>query len=139
MGNILLATGTTATIGPRGGSSPATISYLKSIGGNTQTTATADVSGLADTTLVKAPARLDPGAIQLTLFLDSTTSASNQFTTFKGYQTGKTAVTVTITLPGSIVDTFEQFSGYITEMTTPELAAGDDALTYTMTLTQSTY
>jgi hypothetical protein len=139
MGKILLAVGTTATIVQKSGSSPVTITTLKSIGGNTESMSMADVSGLADTTLVKAPARLDPGTVQFTCYLDDTVSGSNQFSTIRGYQTGKTAVTVAVTLPGSISDSFLSWTGYISETSTPELAAGDDALTYTFTLTQSSY
>lgn len=139
MGSILLSTGTSATIGPRGGSSPSQVSFLKSIGGNEQITSMSDVSALLDGTLVKAPNRLDPGTIQLTLFLDSTAGGSNQWTTLKGYQTNKTAVTITLTLPGSITGIIPPFSGYVSGVTTPEMAAGDDAMTYTITITLSTY
>lgn len=134
---ILIAVGSSATIDNAGGSTPTNLTNLISIGGNTATMSMADVSGVADSTLAKLPARIDPGTVQLTFFLDDTATATNQLTALKTRMTGKTKSVIAVNLPGSSVDTLLTWTGYITEVTTPEVGASDDAMRYTVTLTVS--
>lgn len=134
---ILIAVGSSATIDNFGGSTPTNLTNLISIGGNTSTMSMADVSGVADSTLAKLPARIDPGTVQLTFFLDDTATATNQLTALKTRMTGKTKSVIAVNLPGSSVDTLLTWTGYITEVTTPEVGASDDAMRYTVTLTVS--
>lgn len=134
---ILIAVGSSATIDNAGGSTPTNLTNLISIGGNTATMSMADVSGVADSTLAKLPARIDPGTVQLTFFLDDTATATNQLTALKTRMTGKTKSVIVVNLPGTTVDTLLTWTGYITEVTTPEVGASDDAMRYTVTLTVS--
>lgn len=134
---ILIAVGSSATIDNAGGSTPTNLTNLISIGGNTSTMSMADVSGVADSTLARLPARIDPGTVQLTFFLDDTATATNQLTALKTRMTGKTKSVIAVNLPGSSVDTLLTWTGYITEVTTPEVGASDDAMRYTVTLTVS--
>lgn len=134
---ILIAVGSSATIDNAGGSTPTNLTNLISIGGNTATMSMADVSGVADSTLARLPARIDPGTVQLTFFLDDTATATNQLTALKTRMTGKTKSVIAVNLPGSSVDTLLTWTGYITEVTTPEVGASDDAMRYTVTLTVS--
>lgn len=113
------------------------LTNLVSIGSNSSTVATSDQTGLADTTLVKYPARIDPGNVQFEFFLDDTATASNQLTALRTRLTAKTKSVVTVDFTGSAIDTLFSFTGFITDVTTPTIAAGDDTLKYTVTLTIS--
>ena len=114
-----------------------TLANLVSIGTNSSTAATSDQTGLSDTTLVKFPARIDPGTVQLEFFLDDTATASNQLTSFRSRLTGKTKSVVTVDFTGSAIDSLLSYTGFVTDVTTPNIAAGDDTLRYTVTLTIS--
>jgi len=112
----------------------ATISGLISIGANSRQTTFADVTALSDTTMQRIPVRNDPGTVQLTIFLDDTTTASNLFTTLNTRRTSKVHTRVTVNLPGNNTDDLLIYDGYIQEISTPEVAANDDALRFTITM-----
>lgn len=140
----VLAAGSTAsiaTITASGGTettgSASSLANLISIGTNSQTAATSDQTGLSDTTIVKYPARVDPGTVQLEFYLDDTATATNQLTTFKTKLTAKTKCVVTVDFSGTDIDTLLSYTGYVTDVTTPNVAASDDTLRYTVTLTLS--
>lgn len=122
----------TLTSGVPGGTT--TISNVVSVGGGAYTKNTADVTGLADTTIQRLPARGDSGTVQLTIFLDDTATATNQYTVLKGRMTSGTHTRISVNLPGATIDDLQPYDGYITEVTTPEIASSDDALRYTVTL-----
>lgn len=124
--------GTTETTG-----TPTALANLISVGPNSATIATSDQTGLADSTLVKYPARIDPGTVQLEFFLDDTGSATNQLTLFRARLTGKTKSVIAVDFSGTAIDTLVSYTGYITDVTTPNVAAGDDTLKYQVTMTIS--
>jgi hypothetical protein len=113
------------------------LANLISVGPNTATIATSDQTGLADSTLVKYPARIDPGTVQLEFFLDDTGTSTNQLTLFRARLTGKTKSVVAVDFTGTTIDTLITYTGYITDVTTPNVAAGDDTLKYQVTMTIS--
>jgi hypothetical protein len=135
------AAATIATVTISGGTettgTPAALLNLISVGPNSATIATSDQTGLADTTLVKYPARIDPGTVSLEFFLDDTATSTNQLTTLRARLTGKTKSVVAVDFTGSAIDTLITYTGYITDVTTPNIAAGDDTLKYQVTLTIS--
>lgn len=135
------ASASIATITASGGiettGSASSLTNLVSIGSTSATAATSDQTGLSDTTLVKYPARIDPGTVQLEFFLDDTATATNQLTAFRSKLTGKTKCVVTVDFSGTAIDTLLSYTGYVTDVTTPNIAAGDDTLKYTVTLTIS--
>jgi hypothetical protein len=134
---LVLPAGSTAAVATLTSGSPGAstaISYLISIGGTTYSKATADVTGLSDTTIQRLPSRVDLGTVQLTIFLDDTVTASNQYTSLKARLTNGTHTRITIGLPGANIDDLYVYDGYITEVSSPEIGASDDALRYTVTL-----
>ena len=131
---FVLGAGTTATIDNAGGSSPTTLSNLVSIGGNSATRGKIDVTVLADTTMASLPGRTDPGEVVLTFILDDTSTASNQLTALKTRWSGTTKSVIAVNLPGSTVDNLLTWTGYITNVTTPEVTGEDTSLRYTVTL-----
>jgi len=134
---LVLPAGSTASVATLTSGSPGAataISNLISIGGLTLTKNMADVTGLSDTKIQRLPARVDEGTVQLTIFLDDTTTASNQYTSLKNRLTGGTHTRITINLPGATIDDMYIYDGYVTEVGNPEIAAGDEALRYTVTL-----
>lgn len=135
------ATATIATVTISGSTettgTPVALVNLISVGPNTATIATSDQTGLADSTLVKYPARIDPGTVQLEFFLDDTGTSTNQLTLFRARLTGKTKSVVAVDFTGTTIDTLITYTGYITDVTTPNIAAGDDTLKYQVTLTIS--
>jgi hypothetical protein len=116
---------------------PTPLLNLISVGPNSSTIATSDQTGLADSTLVKYPARIDPGTVQLEFFLDDTATSTNQLTTLRARLTGKTKSVIAVDFTGTAIDTLITYTGYITDVTTPNIAAGDDTLKYQVTLTIS--
>ena len=139
-GDLILPAGTTATY-TIGAGTATTANYLKSVGANEATTAMADVTALADTVLKKKPARVDPGTTDFTFFLDNTAVATNQLNTFKSARDNKSKVVFTINLPDPFDDTttWISYTGYISSISQPEVAAGDEPLTYTVGLQVSGY
>lgn len=140
----VLAIGATATIATvtisgvtETTGTPIPLVNLISVGPNSATIATSDQTGLADSTLVKYPARIDPGTVQLEFFLDDTGTATNQLTLFRARLTGKTKSVVAVDFTGTAIDTLITYTGYITDVTSPNIAAGDDTLKYQVTLTIS--
>lgn len=134
---LVLPAGSTATVATLTSGSPGAttaISNLISVGGTTYTKNTADVTGLSDTTIQRLPARIDVGTVQLTIFLDDTATASNQYTALKLRLTNGTHTRIALNLPGSGIDDMYTYDGYITEVGSPEIGASDDALRYTVTL-----
>lgn len=135
--SLVLPAGSTATVATLSSGSPGSataISHLISIGGATYTKALADVTGLSDTTIQRLPARGDTGTVQLTIFLDDTATANNQYTALKARWSGGTHTRVAVGLPGSSIDDMFAYDGYVTEVTSPEIAAGDEGLRYTVTI-----
>ena len=135
------ATATIATVTISGSTettgTPVALANLISVGPNSATIATSDQTGLADSTLVKYPARIDPGTVQLEFFLDDTGTSTNQLTLFRARLTGKTKSVIAVDFTGTAIDTLITYTGYITDVTTPNVAAGDDTLKYQVTLTIS--
>ena len=138
------ATATIATITISGVTettgTPIPLVNLISVGPNSATIATSDQTGLADSTLVKYPARIDPGTVQFEFFLDdtaNTATTTNQLTLFRARLTGKTKSVVAVDFTGTAIDTLITYTGYITDVTSPNIAAGDDTLKYQVTLTIS--
>lgn len=140
----VLAIGATATIATvtisgvtETTGTPIPLVNLISVGPNSATIATSDQTGLGDSTLVKYPARIDPGTVQLEFFLDDTATSTNQLTLFRARLTGKTKSVVAVDFTGTAIDTLITYTGYITDVTSPNIAAGDDTLKYQVTLTIS--
>jgi hypothetical protein len=135
------ATATIATVTISGSTettgTPTALANLISVGPNSATIATSDQTGLADATLVKYPARIDPGTVQLEFFLDDTGTSTNQLTLFRARLTGKTKSVVAVDFTGTTIDTLITYTGYITDVTSPNVAAGDDTLKYQVTMTIS--
>ena len=135
------ATATIATVTISGSTettgTPVALVNLISVGPISATIATFDQTGLADSTLVKYPARIDPGTVQLEFFLDDTGTSTNQLTLFRARLTGKTKSVVAVDFTGTTIDTLITYTGYITDVTSPNIAAGDDTLKYQVTLTIS--
>lgn len=136
MPDIVFATGTTATIKDEPSGTATALDNLISIGGNESVIAFGDITALADGTLKKRPARIDPGTVQFTFFLDDTVTATNQLTTLKGKRDSKQKVTIAVDLPGSIDTTTKiiSYTGYLSSVGNPEVAASDEALRYTVGL-----
>lgn len=112
----------------------AALSGLISIAANARSMTFADVTALSDTTLQRIPVRSDPGTVQLTIFLEDTVTASNLWTTLNTRRTAKTHTRVTVDLPGANIDGLLIYDGYISEISTPEVAASDEALRFTVSL-----
>jgi hypothetical protein len=123
-----LATGTTSS------GAAVALNFLVTIGGSTFSTAMSDVTGVSDTTIQRLPARFDKGTLQLTMFLDDTATATNQWTVLRTRQTNKTHTRISVGLPGSSIDDMYNYDGYISEVSTPEVGTTDEALRYTVTL-----
>jgi hypothetical protein len=112
----------------------AALSGLISIAANARSIAFADVTALSDTTLQRIPVRADPGTVQLTIFLDDTVTASNLWTVLNTRRTSKVHTRITVDLPGANIDGLLTYDGYISEISTPEVAASDEALRFTVSL-----
>jgi hypothetical protein len=123
-----LATGTTSS------GAAVALNFLVTIGGSTFSTAMSDVTGVSDTTIQRLPARFDKGTLQLTMFLDDTATATNQWTVLRTRQTNKVHTRISVGLPGSSIDDMYNYDGYISEVSTPEVGTTDEALRYTVTL-----
>lgn len=137
---LVLPAGSTATVCTLTAGSPGAttaISNLISVGGSTQSKAVTDVTGLSDTSIQRLPARGDSGTVQLTIFLDDTATATNQYTALKTRLTAGTHTRIQINLPGSGIDDLYVYDGYFTEVSSPEIGASDDALRYTVTMQRS--
>ena len=137
---LVLPAGSSATFATLTAGSPGAttlITNLISVGGLAISRTMADVTGLSDSGIQRLPARVDFGTIQLTMFLDDTVTASNQYTVFKGRMTAGTHTRISINLPGANIDDLEPYDGYITEVSMPEVSASDEALRYTVTLQYS--
>ncbi|NBS94808.1 MAG: hypothetical protein EBT08_01390 [Betaproteobacteria bacterium] len=135
------ASATIATVTISGGTettgTPTPLLNLISVGPNSATIATSDQTGIGDGTLVKYPARIDPGTVSLEFFLDDTATSTNQLTTLRARLTGKTKSVIAVDFTGTAIDTLITYTGYITDVTSPNIAAGDDTLKYQVTLTIS--
>jgi hypothetical protein len=136
MPDIVFPAGTTATIKDEPSGSPTALSNLRSIGGNESTIAFGDITALSDSTLKKRPARIDPGTLTLTFLLDDTAAGSNQVATLKTKRDSKQKVTLSVNLPGSWDDSTAliSYTGYLSSVGYPEIAMGDEPLTYTVGL-----
>lgn len=129
----VLPAGSTLVATYSGTGSPLTVNVV-SITGATKSSAMAETTLLSDTSLKRIPSRIDPGTVQFECYLDDTASASNHLTYLKTCQTGKTSVALAVGLAGTTVDDLLAWSGYISEVTDPQIALGDDVLRFSVTL-----
>lgn len=129
----VLPAGATMTATYTGTGSPVTLNVV-SITGATKSTAMAETTLLSATTLTRIPSRIDPGTVQFECYLDDTATASNHLTYLKTCQTGKTSVALAVGLAGTAVDDLLAWTGYISEITDPQIALGDDVLRFSITL-----
>jgi hypothetical protein len=129
----VLPAGSSATFTYTGTGSPLTLNAV-SIGGATKSTAMAETTLLSATTLTRVPSRLDPGTVTFECLLDDTATASNALTYLKACQTGKTSIAVAVAFPGTTIDDLLAYAGYISEVTDPTIALGDDILRFNVTL-----
>lgn len=129
----VLPAGSSAVFTYTGTGSPLTLNAV-SIGGATKSTAMAETTLLSATTLTRVPSRIDPGTVTFECLMDDTATASNALTYLKACQTGNKTVSVAIGLPGTTVDDLLAYAGYITEITDPTIALGDDVLRFNVTL-----
>ena len=136
MADPIFAVGTTASYAPVAGGTSVNMTGLTSIGGNAKQRAVADVTLLSDTTMKRRPVRTDPGTVQFTFQLQDTVTATNEWTVLNTLLGAGTLITVTVNMPGAFDATaLYSWSGFISELTTPELGANDTMVTYTVTLT----
>lgn len=136
MPDPVFAAGTTASYAPVSGGAPVTMTGLTSIGGNTKARTTAETTLLSDTTLKRRPVRTDPGTVQFTFQLNDTATATNEWSALNTLLGAGTLITVTVNMPGAFDATaLYSWSGFLSDLTTPELSANDTMLTYTATLT----
>lgn len=136
MPDPVFAAGTTASYAPVAGGASVTMTGLTSIGGNTKTRTTAETTLLSDTTLKRRPVRTDPGTVQFTFQLNDTATATNEWSALNTLLGAGTLITVTVNMPGAFDSTaLYSWSGFLSDLTTPELSANDTMLTYTATLT----
>ena len=136
MPDPVFAVGTTAAYVPVAGGSSVTMTGLTAIGGNTKQRAVADITLLSETTMKRRPVRTDHGTVQFTFQLQDTATATNEWTGLNTILVAGTLITVTVNMPGAFDATpLYTFSGFISELTTPELGANDTTVTYTATLT----
>lgn len=129
----VLPAGSTLAATYSGTGSPLTVNVV-SVTGATKSMAMADTTLLSGTSLTRIPSRIDPGTVSFECLLDDTATASNHLTYLKACQTGKTSVALAVGLAGTTVDDLLAWSGYITEVTDPTIALGDDVLRFTITL-----
>lgn len=140
--NVVFAAGTTATYKNNGTAGAGTaLDGLISIGGNSKTRTDTDITDLSGLVIRKRPVRTDPGTVAFNFLVKDTAPATNQWTTLSALVDAGTLVDVTVNLPGTFDNTtplFPTFTGYLKEITTPEIATGDDRLSYTVTMQQTT-
>lgn len=129
----VLPAGSTLVATYTGTGSPVTLN-VTSITGATKSTAMAETTLLSGTTLTRIPSRFDPGTVQFECYLDDTATASNHLTYLKSCQTGKTSVALAVGLAGTAIDDLLAWTGYISEITDPQIALGDDVLRFSVTL-----
>lgn len=129
----VLPAGVSATLTDVGGANSITLNVV-SITGATQSMAMAETTALSATTLTRVPSRLDPGTVSFECYLDDTATASNHLTTIKTRQTAKTATVLNLDFPGTTIDAIMDYTGYIMEVTDPQIALGDDVLRFTVTM-----
>ena len=73
---------------------------------------------------------------QFTFQLNDTATATNEWSALNTLLGAGTLITVTVNMPGAFDSTaLYSWSGFLSDLTTPELAANDTMLTYTATLT----
>lgn len=130
---FVLSNPTTATLTDVGGGNPITLN-VTSITGATQSQAMAEITALSDSVLKRIPARIDPGTVSFECYLDDTATATNHLTIIKARQTNKTQTVLNVDLPGSTIDNLCDYTGYIMEVTDPQIALGDDVLRFTVTM-----
>jgi hypothetical protein len=129
----VLPAGVSATLTDVGGANSITLN-VTSITGATQSMAMAEITLLSESTLKRIPSRLDPGTVQFECYLDDTATVSNHLTTIKTRQTAKTATVLNLDFPGTTIDAIMDYTGYIMEVTDPQIALGDDVLRFSVTM-----
>jgi hypothetical protein len=129
----VLPAGSTMTATYTGTGSPITLNVV-SITGATKSMAMAETTLLSGTSLTRIPSRVDPGTVQFECYLDDTATASNYLTYLKTCQTDKKSVALAVGLAGTTVDDLLAWTGYISEVTDPQIALGDDVLRFSVTL-----
>lgn len=131
---LIFPAGTTVTLADAPAGSPTTIAGIKSVSENTSEMKMGDVTALADGVIKELPSnRVDPGEVEITVFLDDTAVATNFKTIVATKRNAGTKVILNINLPGTHDDTNRlvgPYSGYITQLGEPAIETGDDALTW---------
>ena len=125
--------GSSATLANTDTTASITLS-VTSIGGVSRSIAMADISALTDTTLVKLPARIDPGQVTVECYLDDTATATNHLTIIRARCTNKTLSLLSVDLPGANIDTLCVYTGYVMSTTDPTVALGDDVLKFSFNM-----
>ena len=125
--------GSSATLANTDSTASITLS-VTSIGGVSRSIAMADVTTLTDTTLVKLPARIDPGQVTVECYLDDTVTATNHLTIIRARVTNKTLSLLSVNLPGTNIDTLCVYTGYVMSTTDPTVALGDDVLKFSFNM-----
>jgi hypothetical protein len=140
--NVVFAAGTTATYkNPTSTGTAVALDGLISIGANPKTRTDTDITELSGLILRKRPVRTDPGTVSLTFNMKDTAPSTNQFTVLSALVDAGTLIDVIVNLPGTFDNTTQLIpvlTGYLKDITTPEIATGDDKLTYSVTLQQTT-
>lgn len=129
----VLPAGVSATLTDVGGGNSISLNVV-SITGATQSMAMAETTALSATTLTRVPSRLDPGTVQFECYLDDTATATNALTVIKARQTSKTATVLNLDFPGTTIDAIMDYTGYVMEVTDPQIALGDDVLRFSVTM-----
>jgi hypothetical protein len=122
---------------------PVEFKAIKSVGASTKTRSIADVTTLKDDTVRKMPAKRDLGSLQLTFnLLDEAAATNERVLLGKAWQDGE-YLQIVLDLPGDFDDVppsghndnTMSFDGFISSISTPEVAVSDEPLTYTVEFT----
>ena len=140
--NVVFAAGTTATYKNNGASGAGTaLDGLISIGANTKTRTETEITELSGLVIRKRPVRTDPGTVAFNFLVKDTAPATNQWTTLSALVDAGTLIDITVNLPGTFDNStqlFPTFTGYLKEISSADIQTGDDRLSYTVTMQQTT-
>jgi hypothetical protein len=140
--NVVFAAGTTATYKNNGSAGAGTaLDGLISIGANTKTRTETEITELSGLVIRKRPVRTDPGTVTFNFLVKDTAPATNQWTTLSALVDAGTLIDITVNLPGTFDNTtqlFPTFTGYLKDISSADIQAGDDRLSYTVTMQQTT-
>lgn len=140
--NVVFAAGTTATYKNNGSAGAGTaLDGLISIGANTKTRTETEITELSGLVIRKRPVRTDPGTVTFNFLVKDTAPATNQWTTLSALVDAGTLIDITVNLPGTFDNTtqlFPTFTGYLKDISSADIQTGDDRLSYTVTMQQTT-